>query len=944
MEFSQTDRRRSRRSIFVAAAATLLLTSPALPQGTRGNITGRISDRTGAVLEGAIVQLEGTGHVATTNGKGEYLLADLAAGEYSLTFSYVGMAPTTQKATVSAGQATRVDLTMQVAEVSNEIIVVGDRPRGEAEAINRSRAADNIVQVLPSEVITSLPNANIADAIGRLPSVTLERDEGEGKYVHIRGTEPRLSNVTIDGINVPSPEGGVRQVKLDVLASDLVESIELNKTLQANQDGDGIGGSVNLRTKTAGDTPILSVFGIGGFTPIIGGRGLDQFGLTTGKRFGRDKRLGVLFGGTYDWNGRGINDIEPSPTVSSLSPHYDSIDLRDYKYYRTRWGLAGSTDYRLAQDSSIWLRGLFSTFRNWGQKWVYTLVDNDVPQASIDWRRPDFAIGNLVLGGHHALASSWFSWTASVSRSRMLASGGNGGAKFSWNGGTTNCYDDPSATTNPNRPQFAASCFTPGSTNAMDISNYQLQSFDLPSEGLSAQLNLSASASFGKFYRVGSHYGTFELGGKIRNGHKFDNSYPRSYDVASGNVIPINQFAGSFTDPNYYDGSFPAAKSNVDFTKIQAFVAGNPGLFTITGGPGANSNNFTYIERVSAGYLMNSIDLAPRWRLVTGVRFEATTLRTRSFDQNTGLINFTGSGDYLDVLPSASLRFAATQDSGIRFVYSRALSRPNPQDIAQAVGPIDDTQNPPTVSLGNPNLKAEHADNIDVLYEHYLKPLGLIQAGFFYKNLQDPIVATEARPTTGTYAGFLVSQPGNAGSAWLAGLEIGYQQHLSFLPGPFSGLGISANYSYTDSAAKNLPGRSDSPRLLRQAPHTWNVSPTYDRGRIALRVGLTYNGANIYAYQYQDLNPDGTKIDPSSLPAGGAFGPGGDNYLYAHLQVDAQGTIRLPHGFQLVAYGLNLTNEVFGFYNGSPQYVVQREYYKASYAIGMRWNLSGERH
>lgn len=927
-----------------ALAATLLFTPPACPQGAKGNITGRLSDRTGAMLEGVIVQLEGAGRIGTTDGKGEYVIADLAPGNYSLTFSYVGMAPAIEKATVAAGQTTRVDVTMQVAAVSNEIIVVAERPRGEAEAINRSRAADNIVQVLPSEVITSLPNANIADAIGRLPSVTLERDEGEGKYVHIRGTEPRLSNVTIDGINVPSPEGGVRQVKLDVLASDLVESIELNKTLQASQDGDGIGGSVNLRTKTAGDAPILSVFGIGGYTPIIGGRGLDQFGLTTGKRFGRDKRLGVLFGGTYDWNGRGINDVEPSPTVSSLSPHYDSIDLRDYKYDRTRWGLAGSTDYRLGQDSNIWLRGLYSAFRNWGQKWVYTLNDNDTPQASIDWRRPDFAIGNLVAGGHHALRSAWFSWTASVSRARMLASGGNGGAKFSWNGGDTNCYDDPAATSNPNRPQFAASCFTQGATNAVDIANYKLKSFSLPSEGESAQLNLAGSASFGKFYRAGSHYGTFEFGAKLRNAHKFDNSYERSYSVVKGNTIPVNQFAGSFRDSNYYDGSYPFANSNADYTKIQAFVASNPAMFTFSGGPGPNSNNFTYLERVPAGYLMNSIDLAPRWRLVTGVRFEATTLRTRSFDENTGLISYTGSGDYLDVLPSAALRYSITQDSGMRFVYSRALSRPNPQDIAQAVGPIDDTQKPPTVSLGNPNLKAEHADNIDVLYERYLRPLGLIQAGFFYKNLQDPIVATEARPTAGQYAGFLVSQPGNAGSAWLAGLEIGYQQHLSFLPGRFSGLGISANYSYTDSAAKNLPGRSDSPHLLRQAPHTWNISPTYDRGPIALRVGLTYNGANIYAYQYQDLNPDGTKIAPSDLPAGGAFGPGGDNYLYAHLQVDAQGSIRLPHGFQLVAYGLNLTNEVFGFYNGSPQYVVQREYYKPSFALGMRWNLSPERH
>jgi len=115
-------------------------------------------------------------------------------------------------------------------------LVTAERASGEAEAVNRELTADNIVQVLPAEVIRSLPNANMADALGRLPSVTIERDEGEGKYVQIRGTEPRLANLTIDGVNTPSPESGVRQIKLDAIPADIVESVEINKTLQANMD------------------------------------------------------------------------------------------------------------------------------------------------------------------------------------------------------------------------------------------------------------------------------------------------------------------------------------------------------------------------------------------------------------------------------------------------------------------------------------------------------------------------------------------------------------------------------------------------------------------------------------------------------------------------------------------------------------------------------------
>jgi outer membrane receptor for ferrienterochelin and colicin len=122
---------------------------------------------------------------------------------------------------VAAGQVAHLDAVMQVASSTEQVVVYSDRLHGEADAINRERTSPNILNVLTSDVITSLPNANIADAVGRLPGVTLERDEGEGKYVQIRGTEPRLSNTTIDGVNVPSPEGSVRQVKLDTIPADL---------------------------------------------------------------------------------------------------------------------------------------------------------------------------------------------------------------------------------------------------------------------------------------------------------------------------------------------------------------------------------------------------------------------------------------------------------------------------------------------------------------------------------------------------------------------------------------------------------------------------------------------------------------------------------------------------------------------------------------------------
>ena len=203
---------------------------------------------------------------------------------------------------------------------------------------------------------------------------------------------------------------------------------------------------------------------------------------------------------------------------------------------------------------------------------------------------------------------------------------------------------------------------------------------------------------------------------------------------------------------------------------------------------GANKSQFDLTERVAAAYAMETIDLSARARLVAGVRVESTHVDTLSFNGNTGLEDFRAGGNYTDVLPSVALKIAAAPNTSVRVVYSRALSRPDPQDISQAVGVVNNTQNPPTVSLGNPDLRPEHANNFDILLEQYLSPLGLVSAGYFYKALSDPIIATQTRPTSGPFAGFLVSQPGNAGSATLQGFEVGYQQHLGFLRGGLGGI------------------------------------------------------------------------------------------------------------------------------------------------------------
>ena len=523
---------------------------------------------------------------------------------------------------------------------------------GELEAINRTFNAPNIINVLPADVITSLPNANVADAIGRLPDVTLERDEGEGKYVKVRGTDSRLTHTTLDGVTLASPEL-VRQLKLDLIPADLVEPVQINKTLQANMEGSGIGGSVDLRTKSAEDRPTLDLEGLGGYDPIIGGRNNYQFDGTAGRRFlGSTKRLGVLFSGSYDWNGRGINDVEPGPALVG------TYDLRDYRYFRARGGLGGTVDYRLSDTFNLFLKTLYAKF-------------------------------------------------------------GYQGTSRSGTPGTT-----------PIRAQYS----------------------------------------------------------------------------------------------------------------------------------------------------------------------------------------------YIDLLPGASLRYALTPRQGIRLVYSRGLARPDFQDLIPFESSPSGGTARPTVSQGNPYLNSEYADDIDLLYENNLGGSGLLQTGFYYKNLVNPIVSTQsvAGPDFIVTTPHIVNGVLNAGSAYVFGFEIAYIQHFTQLPSLLGGLGVSANYGYTNSAA-HLPPYVDpdtlatapvgtvsgpnrgpegaNPQLIGQAPNSFNFSPTYDRHNLSVRLGMTYNQANIAAYQYTTDN-NGPMTQGGG--GGGPKGPNGDNYFYSHLQVDLQGCYRLPKGFTAV--------------------------------------------
>lgn len=986
------------RSISVFFVLVILCHVTLFSQNAKSILAGSVKDASGAVVQSARVEITPSNLETTTDKLGDFVFTGLAPGTYTVTVTSAGFTDFSKQVSLSAGQTASLDVTLIVSSVNDRVVVEAESGKNLLQAVNEEINSPNILQVMPETQILELPNANVADAIGRMPGVTVQRDEGEAVYVQVRGLDPRLTNTTIDGVTIPSPESNVRQVLLATIPADMVQSIELNKTLSASQDADGIGGSVNMVTKMAGEEPTFNAISTLGYSPIMNGRYMGLTGFTLGKRFGAPKRWGLIMGASYDYNGRGYNDIEPQPDLNpdgSANPYYDSIDLREYRHQRLRWGGTMGADYKLSDHSTLNAHFILTDFKDWGDKWTYTVQTDAKPKFKYSIRRPDFAIGSLSIGGNHIFNNKWFTWGSSVSRGRELDAGGNPGGAFDASSALKeyakgNCDYVGGLNGDPYRPQWTPNCMQPNTTTPADniysLSNYTLDNVNTTT-GQATQLNLQEWGAMGFNYHVGTHSATLEFGGEFRNAHKGQNAYTPTFDycpqadpgypndpicsAAADNASPVysETFASGFQDPHYYGGSYHMGEMT-DHYKVDAFLGANPSLLPLdvpATRSGSDSANYDLIERVSAGYIMNTINWN-RFRLQTGLRLEATHEYGRGYlvnpaagpngdglDNNgnwIGTTPLTNVQSYIDPLPSIQARFAFTSSTAVRAVYARGISRPNQYDLVPYVNPTGN--NPVVATIGDPTELPTHANNYDLLLEQELKPFGLIQTGFFYKALTNPIVTANI-PCTGTClavvpgtpAGSLAQEDANGNNASVWGLEFGLQQKFTNLSGGFRGLGLMANYSYNDSHINGLPQRTDSPSLMGSAKHAFNIEPGYELGRYQVHMGMSYNSSNIDAYQYYST-ASGIAVcnngpNPNPGPLNGPItGPCGDNYFYPHFQVDAQLSARLFRGLELQIEGLNLNNEAFGFYNGSPQYMTQREYYKPTYSASLRWTSHHE--
>ena len=215
----------------------------------KGVIAGRVIDEQNLSLPGATVAIKGTTNGAISDENGFYRIINLHEGQYELVVSYIGFEDQSKQVKVKANTSTTVDFQLEAGIELNEVIVNGSL-QGQSKALNQQKNSIHVTNIISSDQLGRFPDANIGDALKRIPGINVQYDQGEARFGHIRGTAPEYNSVTIDGDRIPSAEAEIRAIQLDLIPSDMIQTLEVNKVITADMDADAIGGSVNLVTRS----------------------------------------------------------------------------------------------------------------------------------------------------------------------------------------------------------------------------------------------------------------------------------------------------------------------------------------------------------------------------------------------------------------------------------------------------------------------------------------------------------------------------------------------------------------------------------------------------------------------------------------------------------------------------------------------------------------------
>ena len=884
-----------------------------------GIIKGKITDSlTNESLPGATVLIVGTTSITSTDLNGEFLLR-APAGDVTLEVRYVGFDKYTRTITVPAEGSVDVEIKLSGNTTRLGDVVITGVLQGQQRALNQQKSADNIKNIVSADQIGRFPDPNVAEALQRVPAVNIERDQGEGRYVLVRGLAPQFTNISINGEQIPSPEADVRYVALDAVPADQLASIEVSKALTPDMDGDAIGGSVNLITRTA-QSEKLSINGSGliGYNNLVQ-KANFQGSLELSKRF-LDNKLGIMLNSSYYETDRGSDNWERDES---------ELALRDYTLLRTRTGLSSTIDYKFTDRSEIYFRTIYNRFTDREQRRQYVFlpnVDNSPFEANeIERYTKDRLEKQIVtsfnLGGKHTFDKLNLDY-------EVAYASGIQDTPYDVEIGTVAEVDELSTDfgSNINFPKFTVNGLphTSRQNVYLDNSIYEFNELVI-GKTYAKDVNKTAKVNIGIPYSIGENQSLFKFGAKVRMKEK---SYQVNEDVFEweGDDYTLDQFDGGLVDDNFLDGRY-TLRANADPKKVIEHFNANRGGYALDV-PGKitaeATESYTATEDVYAGYAMTKIQMS-KLMLLGGVRVEHTKVNYKSYypvDEE-DVLTSEGGTDYTYVLPQVHARYQIDNNTNLRAAITRSYARPNFSDIvpSQEINTADGEG-----TIGNPKLIPVSATNFDLLGEHYFGTVGILSGGVFFKQLNNFIYTRtfESNEYPGSDGQVLdLSQSQNGDQATLFGFELAYQQNLTFLPGFLKGFSIYANYTYTSSNAK-IQGRGDDAptkeeiRLPGQAKSVGNLSVAYDLKRVNVRLSSNFNGE--YLSEVGDEAAE-------------------DLYVNNRLQFDATATVTVTPNLRVFAEFLNITNQPFEVYQGNEDRFVQREFYSWWTRVGVKFDF-----
>ncbi|WP_428740896.1 TonB-dependent receptor [Tenacibaculum sp.] len=895
----------------------------------KSGVKGRILDESNQPLPGATISFTSLKLGISTDFNGNYELLNIPTGNYEIQISFLGYQTLKETIIITNHIQSKNFSLIPKMDRLDEVVIKGSIGKGQAKALNQQKNKENITNIISADQVGKFPDANIGDALKRVPGISMQNDQGEARDIIIRGLAPQLNSVTLNGDRIPSAEGDNRRVQMDLIPSDMIQTIEVNKAVTPDMEGDAIGGSVNLITRSAPTSFRAFLSGSYGQNPIRNSSNYNVSALIANRAF--KNKLGYVVNASYNSNDYGSDNVEFEWERENSKTYIGEHDIRRYDVKRNRMSVSANLDWTPDNKNTLFFKSMYNQRNDYENRYRVRFRKIAEPDAT---GLSDAEVRRQTKGGinndinDNTRLERQSTYNISVGGEHIVF----GNIKLIWKTGTAKAKEE--------RPNERYISFE--NKNIQVVQDFSRTNFpvlrptnnDFNDPSKFAYKEVTEQKGFTQERKINSNLDLLipvNAAGIYKNSLKFGFKH---------------KYKEKLRDNDFYEydleDQFPTMNttSTKDYT-VNGFLAGNDyksGFFTtpqflgnlqLTGGNLVLDEfvpeNYDANENIYAFYGMLQQNLGDNFSFIAGVRVEKTIVDYNGFAIDVETANdlsdvttTSGSRNYTNWLPNLQAKYNIDKNTIVRAAWTNTIARPNYYDLVPYRNINSDDLE---AEYGNPNLAPTEAMNFDLMFEHYFSNVGIISAGVFYKDLDKFIynsITDEPITIGGVTENYEVTRPFNGGTAEVYGFEIALQRKLNFLPSFLRNLTVYGNYTYTDSKTDGIANRENGLPLAGAVKNMFNGSLAYESSKLSVRASLNF--ADDYIFEYGDDTFTDTFYD---------------NQLF----VDLNASYRITKNLQIYAEAKNLTNQELRFYQGVKNQTKQAEFYDYNWNAGLKYNF-----